>query len=129
MVTPPAEAVKVSVWAVLTAKTPAVKAALLDPAGTVTEPGTVTALSLLDRAIAMPPVPAADDRLTVHESLPDPVIEFWLQLKALSRPAVASPVPLRLMPAELGEALSLMLMAPLAVPVTVGSKITERVAV
>ena len=126
---PPAEAVRVSVWAVVTAETAAVNPMLLDPAGTVIEPGTVTALLLLDKVTASPPVPAAADRLTVQESLPEPVIELWLQVSPLSVPAAACPVPLRLIAAELGEALSPMLMLPLRLPVAVGAKVTARVAV
>lgn len=126
---PPAEAVRVAVWAVVTAETVAVNPALLEPAGTVTEAGTATALSLLDRLTASPPVPAAAVRLTVQMSLPGPVIDAWVQVSLLSTPGAASPVPLRLMIAVLGEALSLIVMLPLAAPTTVGSKTTESAAV
>ena len=74
---------------VVTAVTVAVNPALVAPAGTVTEPGTVTAELLLDRLTASPPVPAAAERLTVQLSLPAPVNEFFAQLSELSTPAVA----------------------------------------
>ena len=127
--TSPDEAVRVSVWAVVTAETAAVNPTLLDPAGTVTEPGTVTAVLLLDRVTASPLLPAAAVRVTVQTSLPDPVIESLLQLSPLNDASVADcPVPLRLIVAVLGEALSLMLICPLEVPDTVGSKTTVREA-
>ena len=77
--TPPAVAVNTAVCVELTAEMFAVKPALLAPAGTVTEVGTVKALLLLDRLTASPPVPAAPDRLTVQASLPAPVIVALLQ--------------------------------------------------
>jgi len=129
LVTPPAEAVTVAVWSVVTAVNAAVNPALLDPAGTVTEPGTLTAVLVLDRLTASPPLPAAAVRVTVQASLPDPVNELVAQLSPLSVAAPLIPVPLRLTAAALGEALSLMLIAPLAVPETVGSKTTVREAV
>jgi hypothetical protein len=119
----------VALWAVVTAVTEAVNPALVAPAGTVTEPGTVTAELLLDRLTASPPVPAAAERLTVQLSLPAPVNEFCAQLSPLSAPTVAWPVPLKLMVALLGEALSLRLMLPLVAPLAVGVKVTERLAV
>ena len=117
-----------AVSSVVTAETVAVNPALVAPAGTVTDPGTVTALLSLDRLTASPPGAAGAERLTVQASLPDPVIELWLQLRAFSVPAAACPVPLKLIVAVLGEALSLTVMLPLALPVAVGPKATERVA-
>jgi hypothetical protein len=49
---PLALAVRVAVWAEVTAATVAEKLALVEPAATVTDPGTVTALSLLDKPTA-----------------------------------------------------------------------------
>jgi len=73
---------------------------------------------------------AAPFSVTVQASEPEPVIEFWLQLSRLkATPGVDCPVPVRLIAAVLGEALSLMLIAPLTVPETVGSKTTVREAV
>src|SRR6185312_8605952 len=119
----------VAVCAVLTDETLAVKPALAAPAGTVTEDGTVTALLLLDRPTASPPDPAAADKLTVHASLPEPVIEPLLHVTALSTPEAACPVPLRLTDAEPAEALSLSTRFPVTAPDVVGLKVTDRVAV
>lgn len=69
---------------VLTADTLAVKLALVAPAATVTDEGTVTAGLLLVRFTASPPVPAAAVRLTAHASEPAPVSEPLLQVKLLS---------------------------------------------
>ena len=111
----------------VTDATVAVNPALVAPAGTVTEPGTVTALLLLDKLTASPPVPAAAESVTVQASLADPVIELLAQLSALRTPAAACPLPLRLMVAVLGEALSVRDRAPVAVPADVGAKLTVRV--
>jgi hypothetical protein len=79
-VTPLALAVRVTVRAVLTAETVAVKAAVVEPAATVTEAGTVTALLLLARLTLNPPLGAAALSATVQESVPAPVIEPLAQL-------------------------------------------------
>jgi hypothetical protein len=71
---PPAVAVNVTVSAVVTAATVALKLALVALAGTVTDAGTVTARALLARLTANPPEGAAAVRLTVHASVPEPVI-------------------------------------------------------
>jgi len=70
---PPEVAVRVAVIAVLTAVTAAEKLALVAPAGTVTEVGTVTALLLLESVTACPPVGAAELSVTVQLSVPAPV--------------------------------------------------------
>ncbi len=84
----------------LTAETVAVKPALVAPAATVTEDGTVTAALLLDRLTAWPPVPAAAVNVTVQASVPAPVIDEFVHDNALTVldpvPAAATPVPLRL---------------------------------
>jgi len=89
-------AVRVAVCAVVTEATVAVKEALVAPAAMVTLAGTVTALLLLASATVSPPVGAAPDRVTVHESLSAPVIELLLQETALTVGATEVPVPLRL---------------------------------
>lgn len=84
MVTLPADAVNVTVCDVVTADTVAVKPTLDAPPGTVTLAGTATAVLLLDRLTARPPVLAARVSVTVQASVPAPVIVPLLQLKALS---------------------------------------------
>jgi hypothetical protein len=66
---------------------------LVAVAGTVTEPGTATELLLLARLTVRPPVGAAPDRLTVHTSASDPVIEVLLQETALTVGITAMPAP------------------------------------
>jgi len=78
--TPPALAVNVTVCAVLTAETVAVKLALVDPAPTVTEAGTVTAELLLARLTANPPLGAAALSVTVQLSVPAPVMDPLTQV-------------------------------------------------
>jgi hypothetical protein len=92
LLTLPALAVNVAVWAVLTEATVAVKLALDAPAGTVTEAGTVTALSLLARLTVNPPVFAAAFSVTVQVSVPAPLMELLLQLNALN---TGTPVPVK----------------------------------
>ncbi len=81
-VTLPALAVRVAVCAVLTAETVAEKLAVVEPAATVTEAGTVTAELLLARLTTKPPVGAAALSPTVHVSVPAPVIVPLAQLSA-----------------------------------------------
>ena len=78
----------------MTAAVVAVKGAVADPAGTVTDAGTVTALLLLARDIAKPPLGAAAVRVTVQTSLAAPVSELLAQESALS--AAGADVALRL---------------------------------
>lgn len=89
---PPALAVSVAVSAELAGEILAVKFALLAPAGTVTEPGTLTNELLLARLIENPPVAAAAFNVTVQLSVAEPVIERLAQLIPLS---TGTPVPLR----------------------------------
>ena len=70
---PPADAVSVAFCALVTEATVAVNPLLEDPAGTVTDAGTVTALLLLESETENPPVPAEVVRVTVHASPPAPV--------------------------------------------------------
>jgi hypothetical protein len=85
----PALAVRVTVCAVLTEETVAVKVALLAPAFTSSEVGTVTALLLLARLTVNPRLPAAPFRDTVQLSLPASAMELLLQLSALRVVAAA----------------------------------------
>jgi len=61
-----------AIWLLETGLAWAVKPALVDPAGTVTLPGTVRLAELLDRVMANPPAGAAWLRVTVHDRLPVP---------------------------------------------------------
>ena len=71
-------AVRVTLWAEVTADTVAEKVTLLDPAGTTTEAGRVTALLLSDRVMVKPPVGAGPESATVQVSLPAPVmLALW----------------------------------------------------
>ena len=84
LVAPPAAAVRTADWAVTTEETVAEKLAVLAPAGTVTDAGTVTALLLLDRVTVLPVPLAADASATVQASVAEPVIEVWLHDRELS---------------------------------------------
>lgn len=130
LVIPPAAAVSVALCAVVTAEAAAVKAALAEPAGTVTDAGTVTALLLLATLTLRPPVPAGAVRVTEQESLATPVSVPLLQEMPLSVPAAAVPVPLRRTPAvPPAAALLVSVRAPLTVPVAVGANLICSVAV
>ncbi len=72
----PAEALTMAVCAVLTADTVAVNPALVAPAGTLTDAGTLTALLLLLRLTVSPLYGAAPVSTTVHASVPAPVNEL-----------------------------------------------------
>jgi hypothetical protein len=92
----PVAAVNVMVCALVTEATFAVNVPVVAPAGTDRLAGTVTALPLLASDTLMPPVGAALDKLTVHASASDPVIELLLQFTALTVGVTAVPVALRL---------------------------------
>jgi hypothetical protein len=112
---------------VLTDETVAVKLAVVEPAATVTEAGTVTDELLLARLTAKPPVDAAAFSVTVQLSLPAAVIEPLAQLSALS---TGTPVPLRLTTVEVPlEELLVMVSEPEDAPAAVGSNCTVNVAV
>jgi hypothetical protein len=123
---PPAVAVSVAVCAVLTAVAVAVNPALEAPAAMVTEAGTVTAPLLLARPTTVALV-TADEKLTVHASVPAPDSAALLQDTPLSV-AGDCPVPLSAIVAAL-EALLLIVTIPLAGPVTAGSNPMVNVAV
>jgi hypothetical protein len=105
-----------------------VKLALGAPAATVTGDGTETAVLLLERPTVRPPEPAAAFSDTVQESVPEPVIEPLVQVKPLSTPGPAVPVPVNEIVAFPDEVFVVRVTAPLAEPVAVGSKPTVRVA-
>jgi len=92
----PAVTVSVADCVLLTEATFAVKVVLDPAAGTVTEPGTVTAGLLAASARVIPPAGAEPDRLTVHVSDIEPVIAVLLQDTALTVGSAVAPVPLRL---------------------------------
>lgn len=100
----PDVAVSVTACAVATDATIAVNPALVALAGTVTVAGTETAASLLDRLTLRPPLGAADVRVTVQASIPEPVNDGFVQESALNAAAgaevAAVPFPLRLTAAE-----------------------------
>jgi hypothetical protein len=76
-------AVSVTVWAVLTEDTVAVKPAVVAPAATVTLAGTATAELLLARLTAKPPVAAGAFSVTVQLSVPAAVIDALAQFNPL----------------------------------------------
>ena len=120
-------AVSVTLTPVLTAEIVAVKLAVVAPAATVTEAGTVTAALLLARPTTNPPLPAAPFSVTVQVSVPAPVIEPDVQLNAFS---ATTPLPLRLMTVDVPlEELLVKVNEPVAAPPAVGSNCTVRVAV
>ncbi len=79
----PAVAVSVPVWVELTAETVAEKLAVVALPATVTEAGTTTSVLELARVTVVPPLGAAPLSVTVHASVPDPVIDEFVQEKAL----------------------------------------------
>ncbi len=70
LVLPPADPVSVAVVFDVTAATVALNPAVVDPAGTVTEAGTVTDELLLDSVTTAPPAGAAAVSVTVQASVP-----------------------------------------------------------
>ncbi len=124
---PPELAVRVADCAVLTDDTVAVNPALVDVAGTVNEAGTATALLLLERLTAAPPLGADPVNVTVHASVPDPVMDELVQYMALTDGATVVPVPLRLTVAVgLIEELLVIVNCPVTEPAAVGSNCTVR---
>jgi len=105
----------------------AVKLAVVAPAATVTEAGTVTAVLLLARLTANPPPAVAVFSVTVQLSLPAPVNDPLAQLSAVS---AGTPVPLRLINVEVPlDELLVRISCPVAAPAVVGSNCTVSVAV
>src|SRR5581483_4683886 len=121
----PDEAVNVAVVVEVTAETAALKPAVVEPAGTVIEPGTVTDELLLDKVTTCPPAGAGALSATVQASVDWPVSVRLLQERELSVPAADCPVPLRLMTiVALFAALLATVIVPVAAPAAVGSNCT-----
>jgi hypothetical protein len=124
---PPELAVSVTVVAVLTVETVAEKLAVVAPADTVTDAGTVTALLLLVMPTANPPLAAAAFSVTVQLSVPALLMEPFAQVRPVS---TGTPVPLRLTTVdEPVDELLVSVSAPVAAPAAVGSNCTVSVAV
>jgi len=123
----PVLAVRVAVCAEVTEATVALKLAVVVPAGTLTEFGTVTASLLLARLTETPPVAADAFNVTEQLSVADPVIEALLQVREVS---MGTPVPDKLT-VEVAplEELLLIVNVPVAEPAEVGSNCTVSVAV
>jgi len=66
---------------------------VVEPAATVTEDGTLTAELLLDNPTENPPLAAAALRVTVQASVPEPVMDEFVQETAVN---TGTPVPVRL---------------------------------
>jgi len=112
---------------VLTDKTVAVKLAVVAPAATVTDAGTVTAELLLVRLTANPPLAAATFSVTVQLSVPALVIDALLQVKPLN---AGVPEPLRLITVDVPlDELLVKVNEPVSAPAAVGSNCTVSVAV
>lgn len=128
LVTVPAVAESVTVAPVLTEETVAVKLALVDPAATVTVAGTDTsALLLLPRFTAKPPVAAAAFSVTVQLSVPGPVKDPFAQLNPVS---TGTPVPLRFTTVDVPvDELLVRVTEPEAAPAATGLNCTVRFAV
>jgi hypothetical protein len=112
---------------VLTEAILAEKLALVAPAGTVTEAGTVTAELPLDRVTVNPPLTAAALSVTVQESVPDPVTDEFGQESADN---TGTPVPLRLIVVDAPvEELLPIVNVPAAAPAAEGTNCTVSVTV
>ncbi|HEY2470614.1 MAG TPA: hypothetical protein VGI45_22660 [Terracidiphilus sp.] len=79
-----------------TAETFAENVALVAPAGTVTEAGTVSAEVLLERLTSSPLVGAALFVVTVQVSVPDPLTLVLAQLNPLRAADPVDPLPCNL---------------------------------
>ena len=119
----PALAVIVTTCADTTEDTVAVNSALIAFAGTVTMAGTVTAELLLDRFTVSPSPEAGAVSVTVHASVPDPVMALLLQYSALNAavPVPVVPVPLRVITGvAVVEELLAIVNCPEAIPAAAG---------
>lgn len=126
-VTIPSVAETVAVCDEVTVATVAAKLALVAPAATVAAAGTVTAVLLLARFTAKPPVAAAVFKVTVQVSVPAPVIDPLEQTSPLSFGVAA---PFNLIASFFPEAALLdTVIWPLVAPATVGLNPTVNVAV
>ncbi len=126
-VTLPALAVNVTVVAVVTAFTFAVKLALLVPPASATLIGTVTAELLLARFTANPLLGAAVFSVTVQLTVPAPVI---VPLAHVSPVNTGTPVPVKLTAVDVPvDELLVRATVPVADPAAVGTNCTVSVAV
>ena len=87
-------AVKVTVVVVLTANAVAANVALVAPEATVTEPGTTMEALLLARLTARPVLGAAADKVTVHVSVPAPIMDELAHFRLCSDAVVPLPCSL-----------------------------------
>ena len=123
----PALAVSVADSAEFTGEIFAVKPALIAPAATVTEPGTVTSELLLARLTANPPLAAAVFSVTMQLSVPDPMIDPFVQFSPASP---GTPVPLRSTTIDAPfEELLFTDSCPVSAPAAPGSNCTLNVVV
>jgi len=106
--TVPWVAISVTVCEVVTADTLLTKLALVAPAATVTEEGTVITLLLLARVTDTPVEGAAEVRVTVQLSVPAPIIE---ELAHFSPDNVAEEAPLPCSLTVLDELVKVLLIA------------------
>jgi hypothetical protein len=104
-----------------------VNPALVAFAGTVTVLGTVTAELLLDRFTVNPSPGAASVSVTLHASVPAPVMVPLLQDSALNAASASVPVPLMLITGvpEVEELLAIV-NCPVAVPTAAGLNCTLK---
>jgi hypothetical protein len=124
---PPAVAVNVADSFEVTGEAFAVKFALLAPAATMIELGTLTRELLLARLTANPPLRAAAFNVTLQLSATEPVIDELTQVSPLN---TGTPVPLSPTTIELPvEELLARESCPAAAPEAVGSNRTLRVIV
>lgn len=94
------------------------KPTLAEPAGTVIEAGTETAVLLLLRITLVPPLGAAALRVTEQASVPAPLIDELVQESALG---TGTPDPLRAkLAVGLLEEVLLMVSWPLDLPLMAG---------
>jgi hypothetical protein len=109
-----------------------VKDALLAPAATVTETGTVTAVLVDERLTLIPPLGAGALRDTVQASVAAPVMDPLAQANPFNAGTEdAVPVPLRMTAAEVPVELLLLLVMvnwPVTAPAAVGSNVTLKTA-
>ena len=103
--------------------------AVVAPAATVMEAGTVTAVLLLASVTLDPPVAAAALTVSVHTSVVEPVTEALAQVI----PVISgTPVPVRVMAAVVPAELLLLLVMvnlPVTAPAAVGSNLTVNAVV
>jgi hypothetical protein len=118
----PALAEIVTVCAVVTAETVALKPPVAEPAAIVIEAGTETAELLLARLTGNPPVAAAAFSINVHASVPAPVIDALLHESPVN---TGMPVPLKPMPVDApDEELLTKVSDPETTPEAVGANCT-----